>query len=213
MNLEINNQRVLILAPHTDDGELGCGAIISKLIENNNEVFEVAFSICEDSVPDGFPKDILAQEFKAATAELGLPKENIFIKNYPVRKFPAHRQEILEDLIHLRKLIDPNIVFMPCSNALHQDHKTIYEEGLRAFKHFTCFGYDLPWDTTEFSTTAFFKIEERHVEKKWNAIDKYLTQKFRTYIDKDFIFGLSRVRGAQISVKYAEAFELIRIIF
>lgn len=47
MKLEVINQRVLILSPHTDDGELGCGAIISKLIENNNKVYEVAFSICE----------------------------------------------------------------------------------------------------------------------------------------------------------------------
>jgi len=213
MKLEVINQRVLILSPHTDDGELGCGAIISKLIENNNKVYEVAFSICEDSVPVGYPKDVLAQEFRAATAELGIPEDNIFIKNYPVRKFPAHRQEILEDLIQLRNKIKPDIIFMPCSNALHQDHKTIYEEGLRAFKHFTCFGYDLPWDTTEFSTTAFFKVEEKNLAKKWNALDKYLTQKFRTYIDREFIFGLARVRGAQISEKYAEAFELIRIIF
>ncbi len=31
--------RILILAPHTDDGELGCGGTIAKLLENNIEVY------------------------------------------------------------------------------------------------------------------------------------------------------------------------------
>lgn len=31
--------KVLVLAPHTDDGELGCGGMISKLVENGIDVF------------------------------------------------------------------------------------------------------------------------------------------------------------------------------
>ena len=59
LNLQ-NLKKVLVLAPHTDDGELGCGGFITKLIENNVEVFYVAFSTAEESVPPGFPKDIFA---------------------------------------------------------------------------------------------------------------------------------------------------------
>ena len=47
---KFTTKKVLILAPHTDDGELGCGATISKLIENNNDVYYVAFSACRQSV-------------------------------------------------------------------------------------------------------------------------------------------------------------------
>ena len=43
MNLEVFN-RVLVLAPHTDDGELGAGATIAKLIEHGADVRYVAFS-------------------------------------------------------------------------------------------------------------------------------------------------------------------------
>jgi hypothetical protein len=43
-------------------------------------------------------------------------------------------------------------------------------------------------------------------------MDYYETQKFRTYVDDEFIKGLARVRGAQIAAQYAEAFELLRII-
>ena len=35
---------VLVLAPHTDDGELGAGGFIAKLIEKGAKVTYVAFS-------------------------------------------------------------------------------------------------------------------------------------------------------------------------
>ena len=50
---------ILVLAPHTDDGELGLGGTISKLIELGKKVTYVAFSTAQQSVPEGFPKDIL----------------------------------------------------------------------------------------------------------------------------------------------------------
>ena len=39
-----NFKNVLVLAPHTDDGELGAGGFISKLVEQGAEVTYVAFS-------------------------------------------------------------------------------------------------------------------------------------------------------------------------
>jgi LmbE family N-acetylglucosaminyl deacetylase len=206
-------KNILVLAPHTDDGELGCGGTISRMIEEGHNVFYQAFSICEDSVPEGYPKNALEIEVKKATAELGIPAQNLLIKNYPVRHFPQYRQEILEDLVRLRAEIKPDIIFMPCSSSLHQDHITINNEGLRAFKHFTCYGYDLPWDAIRFVTTSFFRLEERHVKKKWEALKHYETQNFRSYVDEGFVMGLARVRGAQIATAYAEAFELLRVIY
>ncbi len=208
----MTNNNILILAPHTDDGELGCGGTISRLLEEGNNVYYLAFSICEESVPEGFPKNALETEVKKATKHLGIKESNLILKNYPVRKFQSFRQEILEDLVNIRSEIYPKTIFMPSSRSLHQDHQTIYEEGMRAFKHFSCFGYDLPWDTINFSTTSFYKLDEKHIDKKCEALTFYETQNFRTYCDADFIRGLARVRGAQIAVKYAEAFELLRSI-
>ncbi|MEO8151003.1 MAG: PIG-L family deacetylase, partial [Bacteroidia bacterium] len=41
----MNGKKVLVLAPHTDDGELGCGGSINRKIEEGSEVYYVAFSI------------------------------------------------------------------------------------------------------------------------------------------------------------------------
>ena len=59
-----NCKNILVLAPHTDDGELGLGGTISRLIEDGKKVTYVAFSTAQQSVPEGFPKDILKTEVK-----------------------------------------------------------------------------------------------------------------------------------------------------
>ena len=107
MNAKFN--KALILAPHTDDGELGCGASIVKLIKEGTKVHYAAFSSCEESVPSGFPKDVLKFEMKKATNVLGIKKENVKLFFYPVRRFSEHRQDILENIIALRNEISSSI--------------------------------------------------------------------------------------------------------
>ena len=65
-------KKAFVLAPHTDDGELGCGGTISKLIDSGVEVFYIAFSTAEESVPEGFPKNQLEFEVKKATKVFNL---------------------------------------------------------------------------------------------------------------------------------------------
>ena len=44
-------KRVLVLAPHTDDGEFGCGGTMARLVEAGVEVHYQAFSIATRSLP------------------------------------------------------------------------------------------------------------------------------------------------------------------
>lgn len=208
LNKKFNN--VLILAPHTDDGELGAGGFISKLIEEGANVYYAAFSTAAESIPEGFPKDILTIEVKAATKELGIPSENLFIFNYSVRKLNYVRQEILEDLIKLKRQIDFDLILMPSLNDIHQDHSTIANEGLRAFKTKSIMSYELIWNNLTFNTQAYVELEERHIERKIQALKQYASQGFRDYLSDEFIRSLATVRGVQFGVKYAEAFEVIR---
>jgi N-acetylglucosamine malate deacetylase 1 len=207
-----DHERVLVLAPHTDDGEFGCGGAIARLVESGRQVFYAAFSVCEDSVTEGFPKDILETEVKQATKVLGIKPENLLIYRYPVRYHPQNRQATLQDLVELREDVKPDLVFMPSPNDMHQDHHTMFEEGLRAFKQVSILAYELPWNTLSFNTTAFIYLEERHISKKIEALKEYGSQKHRHYADEDFIRSLARTRGVQIGMHFAEAFEVIRWI-
>ena len=82
-------ERVLVLAPHTDDGEFGCGGTMARLVERGAEVRYVAFSTATKSLPEGFPPDTLAREVREATTELGIPEEHLTVHDFEVRTFPS----------------------------------------------------------------------------------------------------------------------------
>ena len=208
--MSYNFSRILALAPHTDDIELGAGGTIARWVEDGKEIFYVAFSIAEKSVPGGLPDDILLQEAQQAIQVLGLKQENVEIHRFEARTFPAHRQEILELLVSLRDRIQPDVVLMPSLQDMHQDHRTIAEEGFRAFKYITILGYELPWNVLESRPSLFVALERRHLDKKVEAIGCYKSQWGRNYASEEFTHGLARAKGIQSNSEYAEAFDVVR---
>ncbi len=205
-------RRILVLAPHTDDGEFGCGGSIAKFLEEGHDVYYAAFSACQQSVLPQFPSDILITEVKEATGILGIKPSNLILFEYDVRTFGYRRQDILDDLIRLKADIQPDLIFMPTLTDVHQDHKTIAEEGMRAFKFNSILTYELPWNNFSFQTSSFIHLSEENVKIKVKALQAYQSQAHRPYSDEDFLRSLARIRGVQIGVKYAEAFELVRWI-
>jgi N-acetylglucosamine malate deacetylase 1 len=210
--LNFINKKILILAPHTDDGELGCGATISKAIRQGADVYYAAFSTADQSVPKHFPSNQLEVEVKEATKRLGISNSNLFVYKHEVRKLNYVRQEILENLIELRNLLNPDIVFLPSSKDIHQDHQTVTNEGIRAFKNCTILGYELIWNNLTFDTDCFICIDKTDLEKKIYALEAYKTQEGKPYMSTQFIESLAIVRGTQIGETYAETFETIRWI-
>jgi LmbE family N-acetylglucosaminyl deacetylase len=203
--------RALVVGAHTDD-EFGCAGTIARMIEEGGEVHYACFSPCEESVPDGWDRDVLKREVRAAVAVLGIDPERFYLYDFRVRHFPTHRQEILEELVRLRKRIEPQLVFVPAMSDMHQDHQVVAREGLRAFKHSTILGYELPMNTVSFQHAAFVRLEERHIDAKLRHAAAYDSQAFRTYLRPDFIRSLALVRGVQINHNAAEAFEVIRTV-
>ena len=204
-------KNVLVLAPHTDDGELGLGGTINKLITEGKRVTYVAFSTAEESVPPGFPKDILKTEVRNATAKLGIKSENLIIYSYQVRKLNYVRQEILEELIKIRKQEKYDLVFIPSLHDIHQDHTTIAQEGVRAFKNTTILGYELIWNNLSFDTQCFVRLREDDIKAKIMALKEYHSQGKRDYLSDEFIYSLAKTRGVQVGSEYAEAFEVVRL--
>jgi LmbE family N-acetylglucosaminyl deacetylase len=211
---QANADRILVLAPHTDDAELGCGGTIARFVEEGAEIFVVAFSTAEESLPEDIPKDTLRNEFFAAMPILGVPSTNLLAFRYPVRKLSAYRQEILEELVRLNREFSPNLVLLPSGQDVHQDHNSLYIEGVRAFKATaSILGYELPWNHMSFTTQAFVVLESRHIMLKWKALQEYKSQikLKRRYFSSEFIESIARVRGTQINTEWAESFEVVRL--
>lgn len=207
----IQGKKILLLAPHPDDPEYSCGGSIA-LWSSENDMHYAAFSPCIESLPENFEKDTLFKELKASARILGIPGEHISTYDFPVRRFSEHRQDILEIMVDLRRRLQPDLVLMPNSDDLHQDHKVIFEEGKRAFKHSSLLGYELPWNNLAFKSNFHVRLGRRELDKKWEAIQAYESQEIRAYKSADLFEGLARVRGMQAGSEYAEAFELIRWI-
>jgi LmbE family N-acetylglucosaminyl deacetylase len=205
-------ERVLVLAPHTDDGEFGCGGTMVRLVEAGVDVRYVAFSIATKSLPEGFAPDTLAREVKEATAEIGIPADNLTVHNFPVRTFPERRQDILELLIEEWEQWKPNAVFQPSLHDVHQDHQVIAAEGLRAFKRTTVLGYEIPWNNFDFSYQAYFALNEAQIERKVSALAKYASQQHRRYSDSEYIRNVARTHGINVNREYAEVFQVYRVV-
>lgn len=180
---------ILVLSPHTDDAELGCGGLISRFGAD-----VISYSFCGN--------ELIEDEFRESMTLLGC---EYTCYDFPVRRFNEHRQDILDTMI--REKYD--IVFCPSSFDKHQDHRVIYEEAKRAF-NCSIFGYELPWNCSEFKTDVFIPFDS--VEAKLKALACYKSQAEKPYFNPAFITGLAKVRGVQAGCEFAESFEAIRVI-
>ena len=206
----MKNKVILVLAPHTDDGELGAGGYIHKSIESGAYVTYVAFSDCKESVPEGFKQNILSIECRNATNVLGI--QDVRILDLSVRRFPDKRQDILDILIKLRNELNPDEILTPSTSDIHQDHTVVTKEAIRAFKHQTLLGYELPWNCMHFNAHYFIELSHLNINKKMAALDKYESQKNRSYFKDHFLRDYAKFRGKLVNVDYAEAFEVIRMV-
>lgn len=209
----MDTRRVLVLAPHTDDGEFACGGTIARYIEEGSEVYYVAFSSCDKSVPDEYPSDVLKSELHEATRTLGISENRVLLMDYPVREFNSRRQDILEDMIRIERDVKPSMVLLPCQSDTHQDHEVIATEGFRAYKRTSMMGYEMPWNNLTFRSVAFVELRERHLEKKVAALKCYKSQMNRAYASEEVIRSMAVMRGVQIGKQYAEVYDINRMVW
>jgi LmbE family N-acetylglucosaminyl deacetylase len=210
---KMSYEKVLFLSPHPDDAELGAGGTIARFIEEGREVYYVVFSICRASVPPELPSDIRKEENLRSCEILYISPDKITTLDYEVRTFPTHRQQILDDMIKLKDEIKPDLVLVPSSSDVHQDHNTIYWESLRAFrKEASIWGYEHPWNNLTFTTDIFIRLKEKHVERKLEALRQHKSQSDRSYFKEKYIRSALVCRGVPVGWPYAETFELVRLI-
>lgn len=197
----------LVLSPHTDDAELGAGATIHRLVHSGWDVRIAAFSTGNSDTGS------TVDEFNAAMAQLGVT--HCGVGDFPARNYRQHRQAILDLLISMRDGIRPKLVLFPALSDIHQDHETIAAEAMRAFKGTgtTLLGYELPANTLRaWEGRVFMPVDEVDVYAKLAAIECYESQADRPYVARDFLLSLAMVRGLQIRTKFAEAFEVVRMV-
>ncbi len=209
MSLAITGATILVLAPHTDDGELGAGASIARWAREGNDVHYVAFSACETIQPVE-PRDLLRGECRRATKQLGLETDKVRILDLEVRHFQRDRQHVLDAMVDLNSSVRPDLVLVPSSDDTHQDHFVVSDEARRAFKRTRLLGYEAPWNNFRFETTAFMPVGRGDLEAKVAALAEFTSQSDRPYMSREYQEAQVRFRGVQAGVEFAEAYQVLR---
>ena len=195
-------ENVLFLGAHPDD-EMGCAGLLFELSTRGSRVDFVTFSQCDDlNGPE------LIDERKEALLVLGITGSVIY--DFPNRRLPEHRAEILGVLDDRRLGEAPDLVLCPTTFDAHQDHATVAIEARRAFKDTTVLGYELPLNSFNGILSGYVGLSSDAMDAKQMHVAAYRSQRAKPYMNPTYIEGLARVRGVQSGHRWAEAFEVIR---
>lgn len=163
--MEQRIRKYLFLGAHLDDIELGCGGLIARLQkEIKNTIKLLALSHFNKNSNGEITIDRDINETYNAINELGLKKEQISIEEIPAQLFERYSQEIREILLKYRKEYNPDVIFLPSKNDIHQDHQVVYREGERIFRDKICLGYELIRSTYHLFPNCYIALSKEEIE-------------------------------------------------
>ena len=220
-------KKILILSPHADDEILGCGGFISKY-SKVNDISVLILTNANKGAPEIYsPQQIKKIRKEANIANKFIGTRRLFFENLPalnLNNYPTYKiTNILDKYI---SDIKPEIVLIPSSNDIHDDHKIIFraakvslrlnkKSNLQKILSFEVLS-ETEWNENEksFNPNYFVRLKKSDINRKVSAFYKYKSQvkKFPHPRSKEAIINLSKVRGSQVHCEYAEAFKVERIL-
>lgn len=205
--IKFSAKKVCFIGAHPDDIELGCGALIAQIAGSANLR---CITLSDNQLNPQLPN--LVEEHFNSMAVLGVPRDHVFLEPFETRKFQEHRQSILEYLFAQHRDFQPDIVFVHTSCDLHQDHKTVTEEGLRAFRGTTVLGFDVIRSSHGFFPNFLVEVSDKQVNQKIAALAEYKTYTNKYYFSDEVTKATLIRNGALVEKRYAEGFETLRVI-
>ena len=196
---------ILLLAPHADDVELGCGATVARFVEEGANLLWVVFTDEQE----------LNEEHMEAIKEIGVKNGSHLAFDFTLRQLSERRQEALDRLVVLNSKFKPDLVIGPSLNDFHQDHQVVANEMVRAFKNSSSIiCYELPWNHIAFDVQLLTKLTASHMEAKLKMLGKFKSEVAvrGRYFSKELMYGIASLRGSQAGTEYSEAFEVLRWI-
>mgnify|MGYP001284116742 CR=1 FL=1 len=221
-------KKVLICLAHADDETIGCGGYIKYLTKKGHKVYCVSFTDGVSARLQVKPKQIkdrLLNSYKASKI-LGFK----FIDNF---NFPDNQMDqvpllnVIEKIEQIKKKLNPNIVITHNITDLNVDHRVVAEATLTAFRptpeqnSLDILSCEIP-SATDFRMIKkqsifvpnFYINIEKFLKHKIQAL-KFYRKEIKSYPNSRSLKGilnLNKLRGNQVGLKFAEAFEILRKI-
>ena len=203
--------RILILAPHPDDAELGCGGTIARLADEGRGVMVATLTDRDGNCP--LMGDIASESENALEQLVGAARMKsgqcvLIHLAFPLFEMRTVRQHVLSTFERLRRELKPDAVFAPALGDLHQDHQVCMDEAARAFKGVTLLGYHILRSNPDFAPSVYVGITEDQLARKAAAVACYSTQRDKAYCQPPVLRAQAAFCGAQCGLPLAEAFSV-----
>jgi LmbE family N-acetylglucosaminyl deacetylase len=218
---------VLVVAAHPDDEVLGCGATISRLANEGNDVFIAILGEGVTSRSDTGTEGVLKLKEKAIEVAALLGAKEVFTFDFPDNRFDTVALlDIVKQIEELIKKLSPEVVFTHHGGDLNIDHVITHRAVLTATRPLEgssvkeVYVFEVPSSTEwafgsfgSFNPDVFFDASVG-IECKLKAMEIYDSEARESPHPRspEILRAISRRWGSAVALEYAEAFETIRRI-
>jgi LmbE family N-acetylglucosaminyl deacetylase len=218
--MPVHKKNVLAIGAHPDDIEFGCSGTLKRHINDGDEVTMVVMT--SSDVFDAYTLEVTRDsilsenEAKCSAQKIGA---NLIIGPFSDTKIPFNGESVsfLERIIKQNNI---NIVYTHWGGDTHQDHINTLSATMaagRLIKNIFCYEQvPLPRITTIYPVANYYVDITQTFNDKLDAckchisqIDKFKQQGFNMI---ENLTTLAAYRGTQAGVKYAEAFNVLKIV-
>ena len=198
---------VLAIGPHPDDIEFGSGGTLVKFSQKGHQVF---LFIATPGELGGTPDVRRAEQMESAKV-LGV--KEVFWGGYRDTELPLER-ELIVTIENVIKKTDPRFIFVNHPDDTHQDHRHLAQATMSATRYIPNFlFYEVP-TTQNFHPNVYVDIQPV-LDWKLASLEAHHSQVTKTNIEDLTIIetavSCANFRGVQGRVKYAEAFQSVRL--
>jgi LmbE family N-acetylglucosaminyl deacetylase len=226
--------RILVIAPHADDETFGCGGTMAKAKALGAKVFVMVVSAANLVHYSQEHTHVTCvqrvSEFRQAMEVIGVDGWDILYTDDQIhmRVDVLPRRDLVAKIERESPLaidrLKPDILFFPAV-SYNQDHEAVYKAvyaacrpHLPSDKPFVrlVLSYDQPqlsWNHTKFHPNFYIDISN-HLSRKLDAYRCHVSQ-IRAephHASVENVERLARLRGSEVSVAAAEAFECHRLL-
>lgn len=200
----------LVISPHIDDEILGCGGTLDK------DTFVLEIGVDDFHIVSRDERILELQEAKKILNFTFAVLENNIVNSYKI-------DQLINPITNYINLVKPEEIYIPYP-SYNQDHKTTYEAALVALRPHDLnffvkkvFVYEETqvylWDYS-YNLNGSFKpnyFREINITKKIAAYS-CLKSQVRSFRSPVMLEELSKIRGRQSKLDFAEAFQVIRYV-